>query len=329
MSDKPPLLQAHHLYKKFPIYSGIIRHEVASVKAVSDVSFEIKEKEVVGLVGESGSGKSTIARIAAGLLEPTSGEIYFEGKNIQTLTPEEKSFFRRNTQMVFQDPYASLNPRKTISEAISEGIMLLKLAGNKEEARFLSLEALKKVGLSEEALDKYPHEFSGGQQQRICIGRSIALKPKLLISDESLSALDVSYQAQILNLFNDLKEELKLSYLFIAHDLELVKHISDKVIVLYLGKVMECASSVELFSNPKHPYTQALLSAVPKRHPSQEKNRILLEGEIPSPVHPPSGCPFRTRCPYAQKICEETPPKREVFDKGTKKMDHTYHCILP
>lgn len=329
MSDKPPLLQASRLYKKFPIYSGIIRHEVASVKAVSNVSFEIKEKEVVGLVGESGSGKSTLARMVAGLIAPTSGEIYFEGKNIQSLTPAEKSFFRRNTQMVFQDPYASLNPRKTISETISEGILLLKLASNKDEARSLSLEALHKVGLSEEALDKYPHEFSGGQQQRICIGRSIALKPKLLISDESLSALDVSYQAQILNLFNDLKEELKLSYLFIAHDLELVKHISDKVIVLYLGKVMECASSAELFSNPKHPYTQALLSAVPKRHPSQEKSRILLEGEIPSPVHPPSGCPFRTRCPYAQKICKETPPKREVFDKGTEKMDHTYHCILP
>lgn len=317
-----PLLEIKDLYKFFPVYAGIIRHEVGRVHAVNGVDLTIQEGETLGLVGESGSGKSTIGRLAIGLIPPTSGTLRFKGQEIETLRGKALKAFKRSTQMVFQDPFASLNPRKTILEAIGEGLLFHEIVKTNKEMEEKVLSILALVGLSEDSLHRYPHEFSGGQQQRICIGRAIALNPKLLICDEAVSALDISYQAQILNLFKDLKSRLGLSYLFISHDLTIVRYLADRVIVLYLGKVMETAPSDELFSNPKHPYTQSLLSAIPKAHPRQRTDKIVLKGEIPSSLNPPSGCPFRTRCPYAQEICKEPPPHKKVGE------DHSYFCIL-
>ena len=317
-----PLLEIHDLYKFFPVYSGIIRHEVAKVHAVNGVNLTIQEGKALGLVGESGSGKSTIGRLAIGLTSPSSGSVQFRGKEVSTLKGEFLKEFRRTTQMVFQDPYASLNPRKTILEAIGEGLLFHGIVKNYEEMTAQVSSILTLVGLSEDSLHRYPHEFSGGQQQRICIGRAIALNPKLLICDEAVSALDISYQAQILNLFKDLKKTLNLSYLFISHDLTIVRYLVDHVVVLYLGKVMEEGPSESLFSNPKHPYTQSLLSAIAKSHPEEKRDRIVLRGEIPSSLDPPSGCPFRTRCPYAQEICKKPPPHKKLGN------DHSYFCIL-
>jgi peptide/nickel transport system ATP-binding protein/oligopeptide transport system ATP-binding protein len=231
-------------------------------------------------------------------------------------------------QMVFQDPYASLNPRKTIEESIGEALSYHGIVHTRAEQREAVAAILQQVGLPHDAMQRYPHQFSGGQQQRICIGRAIALKPKLVICDEALSALDVSVQAQVMNLLIELQESFGLSYLFISHDLSIVRHISDRVLVLYLGKVMESASARELFTNPKHPYTQALLSAIPRKHPNESKSRIILKGEIPSAVNPPSGCPFRTRCPYAQPICALPPPKKVIKEIGEGDQEHVYYCIL-
>lgn len=322
------ILRVKNLKKYFPIYSGIFRHHVADIKAVRGVDFSINKGEVLGLVGESGCGKSTIGRAVIRLIEPTSGEIYFEGENIVGKSSQQLLNFRKQAQIVFQDPYASLNPRKTIGENIGEGLFYHGLVKTKQQQRDRVALILERIGLFPDAMDRYPHQFSGGGQQRICIGRAIAMNPKLIVCDEAVSALDVSVQAQILNLLTDLKNEFGLSYLFISHDLSTIRYLCDRIVVLYLGKIMESASTDELFANPKHPYTRALLSATPKKFPKEKKERIILKGEIPSVVNPPSGCPFRTRCPYAQPICAEIPPDQVVKDEFTGKDDHHYHCIL-
>jgi len=320
------LIEVEGLKKYFPVFAGIFRKQINSVKAVDDVSFSIKPGEVVGLVGESGCGKSTIGRAIVGLLAPTAGQIKFCGQDMATMSRKEQRQRSKEMQIVFQDPYASLNPRKTVADNIGEALLFHRLVANKAECNARVLEILKLVELPPEALNRYPHEFSGGQQQRICIGRALALEPKLLICDEAVSALDVSIQAQILNLLMRLKETLNLSYLFISHDLSVVRHICDRVIVLYLGKIAESAPTQELFANPKHPYTQVLLSAIPKSHPKEVSQRIPLKGEVPSPLSPPAGCPFHTRCPVAQPQCAHMYPPRKVVGKGTTSKHH-YYCI--
>lgn len=317
----PAVLEVRGLKKYFPVTEGLFRSQVALIKALDGIDLTVHQGEVVAIVGESGCGKSTLGRAAIGLIEPTAGEVYFEGRNLLTLPINEMKSFRKDFQMIFQDPYASLNPRKTVGETLTEPLLFHSLAQTRDESYDIAKEVLALVGLPADALNRYPHQFSGGQQQRICIGRAIALKPKLIICDEAVSALDISVQAQILNLLVELKQALNLSYLFISHDLSVVRHIADTVIVLYLGKMMETAPVDELFNSPKHPYTQALLSAIPSRHPQEKKNRLLLTGEIPSPRSPPSGCPFRTRCPLAKDICQLPPPLKQ-FGR------HSYACIL-
>ncbi|MEC7839230.1 MAG: oligopeptide/dipeptide ABC transporter ATP-binding protein [Chlamydiota bacterium] len=326
MNKQKSLLKVDGLKKYFPIVSGLFRSKVGDVKAVDDIDFEIAEGEVLGVVGESGSGKSTAGRAAIRLIEPTEGFIQFDGKDLRALSSAEMKNIRRDIQMVFQDPYASLNPRRTVGDSIGEGLIYHRLVKDQNEKNDAIVEVLDSVGMSPDVMNRYPHEFSGGQQQRICIGRAISMSPKLIICDEAVSALDISVQAQILNLFSDLRKKMNLSYLFISHDLSVVKHICDRVIVLYLGKIMEEASTETLFRNPKHPYTKALLSAIPKSHPNSDATRMMLTGEIPTAINPPSGCPFRTRCPYAKEACKKTPPKRESIDENGVK--HTYHCIL-
>lgn len=322
------LLKLKNLAVHFPIYAGILSHQVAVVKAVNGVSLELKNAEVLSVVGESGCGKSTLGRASIRLIEASKGKVEFLGKDLKLFTKNELMEFRREAQIVFQDPFASLNPRKSVGDAIGESLLYHGIVKTKNDSRDHVAMILKQVGLSPDIMNRYPHQFSGGQQQRICIGRAIALNPKLIVCDEVVSALDVSIQAQILNLLHELKERLNLSYLFISHDLSIVRHISDRVVVLYLGKVMETATVKELFENPKHPYTQALLSATPRSNPKETKQRIILKGQIPSPINPPSGCPFRTRCPYAQAICAETPPLKIIKDRTTGLDDHEYHCIL-
>ncbi len=323
---KKPLLKVKNLVKSFPIRAGILRKQVGEVQAVRSIDFTIHEGEVFGMVGESGSGKSTAARCAIRLIEPTSGEITIFGDDLLTKSKDELLEVRKTVQMVFQDPYSSLNPRKRIADTIGEALSYHHLVQSDEEQEERVDAALEEVGLAPEAKNRYPHEFSGGQQQRICIARALIMQPKLLICDEAVSALDVSVQAQVLNLLMALKEKFALSYLFIAHNLSVVRHICDTVVVLYLGKVMEQADTEELFSNPKHPYTQFLLSSTPKSHPSEKSEKKILKGELPSPIHPPLGCPFRTRCPYAQPLCNEPPPKKKFIDKHGK--EHIYYCIL-
>ena len=322
------ILSVKGLKKYFPVTAGIFKQQVGNVKAVNGIDFEVKEGKVLGVVGESGSGKSTAARAAIRLIEPTEGEITFLGKDYRSLSSKELDQSRKDLQMVFQNPYASLNPRYTIGESIGEGILYHKMVNNRKDQREHVAEVLKQVGLSPDVMDRFPHQFSGGQQQRICIARAIAMRPRLIVFDEPVSALDVSVQAQILNLLAELKDNLKLSYLFISHDLSIIRQICDEVVVMYLGKVMEKASTIELFENPKHPYTQALLSSIPKRHPGEKKERQILKGERPSPIDPPSGCPFRTRCPYAEPQCALDPPKQVRPDRGTGGYTHIYHCIL-
>ena len=319
---KEPLLDVKRLKKYFPVTAGLFRKHVGDIKAVNGVDFSINPGEVHGLVGETGSGKSTTGRAAIRLIEPTDGEIHFMGQNLRALNSNQLLEVRKHVQVVFQDPFSSLNPRKTILDTIGEALVYHGMAKTRGDQIDQVANVLSKVGLPKEAMFLYPHQFSGGQQQRICIGRAIALEPKLIVLDEALSALDVSVQAQILNLLSELKNSLNLSYLFISHDLSIVRHICDRVTVLYLGKVMESGPTEEIYNNPRHPYTQALLSATPKRHPDQVKERMLLKGEIPSARNPPSGCPFRTRCPFAQPICAEPPPRKHAGP------GHEYDCIL-
>ena len=309
------LLEVTNLKKYFPIKGGVFSKTIGYVYAVDDVSFTVGKGETLGLVGESGCGKSTTGRSILRLIEPTDGKIHFEGQDVTALDKNAMRRLRREMQIIFQDPYASLNPRMTVGSIIGEPLEIHKIArGSEKTERVASL--LQKVGLRAEDMRKYPHEFSGGQRQRIGIARAIALNPKLIVCDEPVSALDVSIQAQVINLLEDLQEEFGLSYLFIAHNLNVVEHISDRVAVMYLGQIVELASDVDLYNDPQHPYTEALLSAVPIPDPTVKKKRIILEGDVPSPIDPPSGCHFHTRCMYKEKVCEEEAPEFKHIGGG-------------
>ena len=307
------LLEVKNLKKYYPVRTGFIKK--TELKAVDDVSFFIRKGETLGIVGESGCGKTTLGRTVLRLEEPTSGDIIYEGESIIGKNMKE---YRKKMQIVFQDPYASLDPRKTVSDIIGEAMDIQKLCKTKEERRDKILELMKLVGLNAEFYNRFPHEFSGGQRQRIGIARALAVNPGFIICDEPVSALDVSIQAQIINMLEELQETRKLTYLFIAHDLAIVKHISTRIGVMYLGHMVELAESAELYRNPIHPYTEMLLSAIPIADPdlSAARKRIKLEGEVPSPLNPPSGCPFRTRCPKAGKACAESMPALRELTPG-------------
>ena len=314
------LVEVRDLVKYFPVHGGILQRKVAEVKAVDGVSFEIKPGEVLGLVGESGCGKTTTGRLLLRLVEPTSGRIAFEGSDLLAMGAAQLKATRARMQIVFQDPYASLDPRLPISEIVGEG---LRNHGVKDRRRREALvaEILEKVGLRRYYLNRYPHEFSGGQRQRIGLARALVLRPKFVVADEPVSALDVSIQSQVLNLMAELKDEFGLTYLFISHNLGVVQHVSDRVAVMYLGKIVELAGSVDLYRSPKHPYTQALLSAVPSPTPREKRQRVVLGGDVPSAVNPPGGCRFHTRCPLARPICAELEPPLEL-----KAGDHWAAC---
>ena len=315
------LLEVFELHKRFPIKGGVLQRVVNSVKAVTDVSFDIKAGEVVGLVGESGSGKTTVGRTILRLEDPTSGAVCFDGVDVTKVGPDTMRGYRKRMQIIFQDPYASLNPREKVREVLTHPLKLHRIGSPAErEDRAVSL--LAKVGMSPDHLDRYPHEFSGGQRQRIGIARALAVEPEFIVADEPVSALDVSIQAQVINLLEDLKNDLNLTMLFIAHDLGVVEHICDRVIVMYLGRIMEIAPAAELYVRPNHPYTQALLSAVPIPEPGKRRKRTVLKGDIPSPINPPSGCVFRTRCPMATDECAQTIPELRKIGPG-----HQSACI--
>ncbi|AIC93737.1 MULTISPECIES: ABC transporter ATP-binding protein [Shouchella] len=323
MSAKP-LLEIKNLKTYFDIKGGALSKKVGEVKAVDGVSFSVEEGEIVGIVGESGCGKSTTGKSILRLIEPTSGEVYFNGENILALTDEKVRKVRRDMQIIFQDPYASLNPRHKVGKIIGEP-MLIHGIGDKQERKKRVEELLEKVGLRKEHANRYPHQFSGGQRQRIGIARALAVHPKLIICDEPVSALDVSVQSQILNLMESLKDEFKLTYVFIAHDLSVVKHISDRVGVMYLGKMVELASSDALYEEPKHPYTKALLSSVPIPDPDLKSERTILKGDVPSPSNPPTGCTFHTRCPNAMDICKTTVPAWQEVEPNHRVACHLFN----
>jgi peptide/nickel transport system ATP-binding protein/oligopeptide transport system ATP-binding protein len=311
-NGKWDLVQVKNLVKYFPVRGGIFQRVLAWVQAVDDVSFTVRQGETVGLVGESGCGKTTVGRTMLRLIEPTAGQVYFDGVEVFKLRGNELKAMRRNMQIIFQDPYASLDPRSPIGESIAEGLKIHNI-GNAHERFDVVIEMLRKVGLESYHARRYPHEFSGGQRQRIGIARALALRPKFIIADEPVSALDVSIQSQVLNILKDLQAEFGLTYLFIAHNLSVVEHISDRVAVMYLGKMVEMADRVELFRNPLHPYTQALMSAIPIPDPTLKRERIILQGDVPSPLNPPSGCRFHPRCPVAFGHCSiQEPPLKEV-----------------
>lgn len=318
------LLKVVDLKMHFPIYRGVFQRQVGAVHAVDGITFDVRRGETLGLVGESGCGKSTTGRTVLQLYKPTAGDVLFNDVNLVTLKHEDMRLMRRKMQMIFQDPYASLNPRMTVGQIVGEPLMVHNVAvGNEIQDRVKHL--LEVVGLNPSFADRYPHEFSGGQRQRIGVARALALQPSFIICDEPISALDVSIQAQVVNLLEELQQQFNLTYLFIAHDLSMVRHISDRVAVMYLGVLVELTTRDELYTQPLHPYTQALLSAVPIPDPVADANRkrIMLEGDVPSPVNPPSGCRFRTRCRIAEKICAESRPEfREVSS------DHFVACHL-
>jgi oligopeptide transport system ATP-binding protein len=317
-----PLLEVKNLTKYFPKKKGLFGREKIFVKAVDGVSFSINKGETLGLVGESGCGKSTTGKMLMRLLDPTEGQILFEGKEISSLDDNQIRDMRKEFQMVFQDPYASLNPRMKVGDIVAEPLIIHGYPKEKREERVHKL--LEVVGLSAYHADRYPHEFSGGQRQRIGIARALAVNPKLIIADEPVSALDVSIQSQILNLLKDLQDEFQLTYLFIAHDLSVVEHISDRVGVMYLGKIVELADKETLYQNPLHPYTKALISAVPIPNPRLKRERIILKGDIPSPSNPPSGCTFHTRCPFATDVCKKETPKLQEISSGHLVSCHLY-----
>ncbi len=325
VADSGIILSVRNLVKRYPIQGGLLSKEVGSVRAVSDVSFDIKKGETFGLVGESGCGKSTLGRTILRLTEPSSGQIFFKGQDITTLNPHDLRKLRRQMQIIFQDPYASLNPRMTVESILGEPLTIHGICNSKQERRERILSLLDRCGLRRESISRYPHEFSGGQRQRICIARALAVEPDFIVCDEPVSALDVSIQAQIVNLMQDLQRDLGLTYLFIAHDLKVVQHISTRVAVMYLGKIVELASSDDLYQNPKHPYTQALLSAIPIPDPTRKRERIILKGDVPSPLQPPPGCYFHPRCPRSKEDCKIASPRLEQQSDPSRE-SHEVSC---
>lgn len=316
------ILEAKKIKKYFPIKKGFFMREVGQVKAVDDVDFIVRRGETLGLVGESGCGKSTLGRTLIRLYEPTAGEIQFDGSDFLKISGKELRQKRRDIQMIFQDPFASLDPRMTVGQVVEQPFLIHGLLPNKKERELRVKQLLEMVGLKASHVNRYPHEFSGGQRQRISIARAIALNPKLIICDEPVSALDVSIQAQILNLLKDLQEKLNLTYIFISHDLSVIEHVCDRIAVMYLGRIVELSTREELFKNPQHPYTHALLSSIPSIGTGKKKMSKILTGEIPSPINPPSGCSFHPRCPYKMDICSKVIPQLE----GT--IEHTKACHL-
>jgi oligopeptide/dipeptide ABC transporter ATP-binding protein len=309
------LVQVEHLKKFFPVRAGIMHRVVAQVQAVDDVSFAIKKGETLGLVGESGCGKTTVGRTMLRLINPTSGSVIFNGRHVFSLKAAELKEVRRDMQIIFQDPYGSLDPRLPIGESVMEGLNIHQIGTHQERVQIM-METLKKVGLESYHARRFPHEFSGGQRQRIGIARALALRPKFIVCDEPVSALDVSIQSQVLNILKDLQQEFGLTYLFIAHNLSVVEHISDRVAVMYVGKMAELADRYELYRNPLHPYTAALMSAIPVADPKLKRKRLIVKGDVPSPLRPPSGCRFHPRCPAAQQICSEKEPEFRELKPG-------------
>ena len=322
------LLKVRDLVKRFPVRRGFLGRGGEQVHAVDGVSFDLQAGQTLGVVGESGCGKSTMGRCILRLIEPTDGQVIFDGQDVTAMNGDELRKLSRQMQIIFQDPFASLNPRMTVGAIVGEGLVIHKLASRRDDITDRVAQLLATVGLSKDHMRRYPHEFSGGQRQRIGIARALAVEPRLIVCDEAVSALDVSIQAQVINLLEDLQEQLGLTYVFIAHDLSVVEHASDRVAVMYLGRMVEIASARELYSAPRHPYTQALLSAVPVPDPAlkqaRRRERIVLQGDVPSPIHPPSGCHFHTRCPIAQKgLCDvQRPQLKSVGD------DHQVACHL-
>jgi oligopeptide/dipeptide ABC transporter ATP-binding protein len=320
--NSPPVLEVTNLKKHFPVKKGVLRRTVGQVYAVDDVTFQIGEGETLGMVGESGCGKSTVARTVLRLIEPTDGSIRLDGHDVTRLGKRDMRPYRRQMQIIFQDPFSSLNPRMSAGDIVGEPLQVHDIAHGKEKQKLVG-EIFDQVGLRRSQMSAFPHEFSGGQRQRISIARALSLNPKLIVADEPVSALDVSIQAQVINLMMDLQREKRLSYLFIAHDLAVVEHISHRIAVMYLGKIVEYADKKTLFTNPQHPYTEALLSAVPVPNPKLKRAKRLLQGDVPSPINPPPGCAFHTRCPYAEARCKVEMPKLVEISPG-----HGVSCHL-